>query len=167
MTIIQQNCLNCNNFFKARSQDINRGFGKFCSRSCSTEHRVRNIKPKTPNVKCSYCNKEFYLNSSKKKNSKSGLFFCCREHKDIAQRIGGIEAIMPPHYGTSSGLWSYRKKALEILPNECFICGYNKHKSLLQIHHKDMNRKNNHPSNWEIFCPTHHLEWHYKQRGWI
>ena len=59
---------------------------------------------KKPNVECAKCGKEFYKNESKKKNSKSGLFFCTRTCKDSAQTIGngGIKKIMPPHYGNGN-----------------------------------------------------------------
>lgn len=38
------------------------------------------------NVFCSYCNIKFYKSLSKQKKSKSGLFFCSKEHMGIASR---------------------------------------------------------------------------------
>lgn len=51
------------------------------------------------NVSCAQCGVLFHKTPSKQKKSRSGLFFCCRECKDKAQRIGGIKAIRPAHYG--------------------------------------------------------------------
>lgn len=160
-------CLNCTKEFQARPQDRIRGFAKFCESACFQQHRIENLVQKSPNVECALCQTPFYLNESKKKNSKSGLFFCCREHKDQSQRIGGIEEIQPPHYGIGKGEHSYRGKAFASLSPECIMCGYGKYESVLQVHHKDKDRSNNDLSNLEFLCPTHHTELHYRDRGWI
>jgi hypothetical protein len=150
---INKKCLHCKLKFLARSADHKRGRAKYCSRSCSAIH-TNLLKPKikhSPNVKCAYCDKEFYLNHSKQKNSKSGLFFCCREHKDLAQRIGGIKEIQPDHYGTG-----YRALAWSQLPNKCNRCNYCEIIEILQVHHRDHNHSNNKLSNLEILCPNCH-----------
>jgi hypothetical protein len=141
-------CEYCHQLFKASLKEVNRGNGRFCSISCSNRFRKRDP---VPNVKCAQCKKPFYLNRSKQRNSKSGLFFCCRQHKDQAQRIGGIKAIQPNHYGTG-----YRALAWSKLPNKCNRCNYNKYKKILQVHHIDHNHKNNKLSNLEILCPNCH-----------
>jgi 5-methylcytosine-specific restriction endonuclease McrA len=88
-------------------------------------------------------------------NSKSGLFFCSREHKDLAQRIGGIKEIQPDHYG--EGKYSkYRTKALRFLEQVCNRCGYQEHPEILQAHHIDHNRSNNDIKNLEMLCPNCH-----------
>lgn len=53
---------------------------------------------------CSLCDKEFPINSKRIKQSKSGLFFCCKEHKNealrLAYRAGDIrfKKLIPSHY---------------------------------------------------------------------
>jgi 5-methylcytosine-specific restriction endonuclease McrA len=97
-------------------------------------------------------------------NSKSGLFFCCRKHKDEAQRLGGIKEIQPSHYGTASSISSYRERALRELPNECKNCGYKTYPEILEVNHIDCDRSNNDITNLEILCPTCHSEYHFTTR---
>lgn len=153
---IERKCLNCNNLFQAPLKEVNRGNGKFCSIKCGAAFNAKS-KIKSPNVECAWCKKPFLMGRYKMARSKSGLYFCSRKHKDVAQRLGGIEAIQPDHYGTNS---NYRKKALRQLPNVCSGCGYNRFVQALQVHHKDHNRSNNDISNLEILCPTCHWEHH-------
>lgn len=148
-------CETCQQPFQSEHRYQKRGHGRFCSISCSSKRKHN----KEANVTCAYCDKAFYKNESKKQKSKSGLFFCCREHKDAAQRIGGIKKIMPPHYGT--GIPDYRKIAFEHHQAYCNRCNYSKYESVLQVHHKDRDRTNNKLENLEVLCPTCHTEEHY------
>lgn len=136
---IKLKCLNCNISFTTPESEIKRGFGKFCSISCSTKFARKNIPKPKPNVKCALCNKLFYKKKSALKNSKSGLYFCCKKHKDQAQKIGGIKEVIPSHYGSIST--EYRKTAFANLSHKCSKCGYNKYPDVLIAHHKDRNRK--------------------------
>ena len=149
-------CLNCQKPAYVETREINRGFGKFCGRKCFGEHHSKNVVPKEPNVKCAQCEKLFYMCESKQNASKSGLYFCCRAHKDQAQRIGGITAIMPPHYGTGTGISTYRENTLSKRPAKCERCGYDKHIAGIVIHHKDRNRENNTDDNLEVLCAICH-----------
>lgn len=154
--MLNLNCKNCSKPFVAKPSDVKRGYAKFCSRSCSGSSK----KEKLPNVTCAYCSMDFYKPQSKLK-SKNNIYFCSRQHKDIAQRIGGISAIHPPHYGKKTPKFDYRSLAFRELPNECKYCGYNRYLPVLDVHHKDGNHSNNELSNLEIACPTCHTEQHY------
>lgn len=145
---IKQNCLICDTEFLARPTDVRRGHGKYCSISCSNSARRRDP---VPNVVCACCNKEFHLSQSKQDQSKSGLFFCCREHKDRSQRIGGIKAIQPDHYGTG-----YKALAWNNFPHNCNRCGYDEHVKILEVHHRDHDHSNNVLENLELLCPNCH-----------
>ena len=69
---------------------------------------------------CAYCQKEFYRPISYTKNSRSGLYFCCREHKDLAQRIDfGLQEIQPAHYNSDK---EYRSMAFRNYTHSCAIC---------------------------------------------
>jgi len=121
------------------------------------------MEPKPePNVICALCRQEFYMNESKKKNSKSGFYFCCRAHKDEAQRIGGVKEIMPSHYG--NGLSHYREIALRDRPKECERCQYNANPSAIVVHHKDRNRQNNSLDNLEVLCANCHAIEHWAEQ---
>jgi len=150
-------CKHCGKEFKALLKEIKRGNAKFCSRSCSSSQKQQ----KEPNVVCANCGKSFYKSQSKQKNSKSGIFFCCRVCKDQSQRIGGISKIMPPHYGTADGIYSYRQTTLNNREHVCEDCGYKKHTKILVVHHVDHNRLNNEDSNLIILCPNCHAVRHY------
>ena len=156
-----KSCRNCTNQFNAPVREIKRGNGNFCSISCALKYRQKNKSKKKPNVECAYCSKAFYKTPSSMKISKSGLFFCCRGHKDRSQRIGGIKEIMPPHYGNGSGVHTYRRLAFDNLPHECANCGWDEVPKILEVHHKDEDRSNNDLSNLLIVCPTCHCVGHY------
>lgn len=159
--IVTRACNNCQEDYRAESRYLKRGQGLFCSQSCSSKFfRAEEVSKKLPNVTCSFCNNNFYKAPSKIKQSKSGLFFCSRSHKDAAQRLGGIEEIMPNHYGTGK-IPEYRKKSFANLPNECAVCGWNEHPQVLEVNHKNLNRSDNSLENLELLCPTHHQVFHY------
>ena len=166
---ITKQCLFCNNQFETRLSEHKRGNAKYCSRSCSTKAMHHNtIRPPHPlNCNCSECGKQFYKPKSKLGNSKSGLYFCSRICKDKAQRIGGIEAIMPDHYGLGNGEFSYRELAFSNLPHVCCICNYSTYPETLIVHHKDRNRHNNILENLCVLCPTCHTTIHFFLRKGI
>lgn len=155
------NCLNCNIEKFVENKEIKRGFGKFCSRKCASAFNRNNLEPPTPNVKCAYCQIDFYITPSRAARSKSRLYFCCAEHHDFAQRLDGIKEILPAHYGTGAPENTYRRKIFTIRPKTCERCGYNKHEAAIIVHHKDRNRKNDNIDNLEVLCANCHLEEHY------
>jgi 5-methylcytosine-specific restriction endonuclease McrA len=160
MKTIEKKCLGCDTLFNADIREHNRGNANFCSLSCSSK---RERKIKVANMSCAYCDIKFYRPKSKKNNSKSGLHFCCREHKDLAQKLGnGFEAIHPKHYGTATGLYTYRSKIFEVKEQKCEKCSYDEHIEILEVHHKDRNRKNNEIENLIILCPNCHMWEHYQ-----
>lgn len=151
MKTIEKECKQCGEKFQAELRELKRGNAKFCSRACSSKHRKEQPrKPKQPNVECAQCGTAFYKTESKKRNSKSGLFFCSRSCKDEAQRIGGIKEIMPAHYGTGDG---YRTACFAHHEKKCVVCGEDK---IVAVHHYDENHHNNDPANLVPLCPTHH-----------
>lgn len=158
---MNRNCIICDQVYQAEARYVNRGQGLTCSRACGTilSSRKRSVNPE-PNVTCSWCKTDFYRQPSHLQGSKSGLFFCCREHKDSAQKLGGMKEIMPPHYGTAN-VPEYRRKAFSFYPNKCRVCDWNEYPDILQVNHIDLNRSNNAIENLEILCPTHHDVFHY------
>lgn len=69
------------------------------------------------------CKKHFHKAKSKLKNSKSGLYFCSSNCHNNAQRIGGIQAVLPSHFGAADLSKSYRSLFTgdELV---CARCGY-------------------------------------------
>ena len=131
-----------------RGKENIRGICPECSQDKKREKQIK--------LKCDYCGKVFYRAPSKI-NSKSGLVFCCREHKDAATKVQSGErfnSIRPSHYG--NGLANYRDKAFLKFPHKCAVCGYDEDERILQVHHKDENHNNNDISNLIILCPNCH-----------
>ncbi len=166
MKTITQVCQECKSFFQAQLREVNRGNAKYCSKKCSASGVKKKllaggIISRKHNVECAYCKKTFYKNESQIKNSKTNTHFCCREHKDIGQRIEtGIKQIQPSHYGETNK--KYREIAFRHKEKTCERCHYNKFPEILEVHHKDRNRENNSIENLEIVCPTCHMEEHFK-----
>lgn len=163
--MITTTCQTCNDEFQAREQDLKRGLAKYCSRKCAGI--ARSTKPKTqrePNLICAYCSKSFYRSPSKLSKSKSKLYFCCREHKDLAQSLDGLQELHPTHYGKGTNHTTYRLVAFRQYAKKCQDCGFDAFPEVLEVHHIDRNRKNNTPENLKVLCPTCHRIDHFKAK---
>lgn len=116
---------------------------------------------KSIKIICDYCHKEYYTTSSKLNKSKSGLHFCCKEHKLLAQRLESGEQfkkMRPLHYGTADSEYTYRAKAFRNYSHCCAVCDWQDDEDILQVHHIDENRDNNSLENLIILCPTCHAK---------
>ena len=155
---IQVKCLKHNYFFETKYENVRRdNRAHLLCPYCQKEARDSRFAEQRTLVKCSYCGKEFYKTNSKMDNSKSGLYFCCREHKDLAQRLDSgleFEVLRPEHYGTTSK--NYRDVAFRSYPHQCAICGWSEDKDILEVHHIDEDRNHNEKENLIILCPICH-----------
>lgn len=149
---VKLKCLECNKDFIARYKE--RNTRKYCCNKCSNKAKSNKIK-----VTCSFCGNDVHKPPSKLKNSKSGLYFCNRECKENAQKIGGIEEIQPNHYGTANPALTYRKQFNE-KELVCKRCGYDEFSSSVDIHHIDHNRENNNKNNLIPLCSNCHKSLH-------
>ena len=159
MKTISKSCEFCGQPFLAKLSEVKRGYGRYCSRSCSAKHKEAKVRQQRQlNSVCASCNKAFYRSPSKKERSKSGLLFCSRRCKDIAQRIEGLQEIHPSHY---KGSFVSRQLALRQYGTQCSRCGYNRCIGILEVHHKNRDRSDNRLENLEVLCPTCHCEEHF------
>jgi hypothetical protein len=117
---------------------------------CSSQCYATDVKTRRRVLVCGQCGKHTTRPPSKLKQSKSGVYFCCRKCKDTAQRIGGIVDIHPEHY--ADGKYAYRNRALRELGEACQDCGYAQQLKMLDVHHKDGDRLNNELKNLEVLC---------------
>lgn len=126
------------------------------------------MKKNRISVTCAFCGKNFEKSPSKLKNSKSGLYFCDKNCKCSAQRIGGIKEIMPSHYGTMTKGLSLKDVNRFNLEIKCIDCGELK-EYLLCLHHMDGIRSNNDVNNLEIVCYNCHVKRHltFKDNKWV
>lgn len=129
------------------------GKQKYCSPKCSSKAQCNKIK-----LNCNFCEKEFEISPSKLKKSKSGLHFCSRECKDLAQSID-YSILKIKHYDNGSAC--YRTKAFRHKDNECEDCGESQ-KFMLIVHHINGDRTNNSLDNLEILCRNCHTKRHLK-----
>lgn len=126
---------------------------------CTQELKDSMYSTQRIEVQCAYCGKSFTKPRSRLNCSKSGLYFCCREHKDLAQRLNSgvqFDVMRPDHYGTINSKCTYRNQALNAYPHKCAVCGWDEDVDILQVHHIDENRENNDINNLIILCPTCH-----------
>ena len=153
---IYRKCDECQTLYKAEQRYLNRGQGRFCSRSCAGTYNAKLQYPQEPNCICDYCGTDFYRRPSE---IREGLKFCSRKCKDTAQRIeNGFEELWPEHYNKAKS--SYRIVAFRNYAHCCNRCGYDEQTEILEVHHKDRNRENNKLDNLEILCPNCHAVEH-------
>lgn len=145
-------CVGCGKEFLARINSSKSA----CSPECGGSARQQRLI-----VECAVCGKKYGKCQSKMANSKSGLHFCSRNCKDKGQRLGGIEAIMPPHYGRAESQEVCKRYIKNIVEPKCEDCG-DCRRYLLAVHHKDGNKKNNVETNFEIVCFSCHGKRHLK-----
>jgi hypothetical protein len=148
---VQVKCETCEEGFVAKASEVNRGYGRFCSRPCSSS-RVRPTRRNRVELACAECGSDFERKVSSLSGSKHGIYFCTRGCKDRAQRLGGVTKIQPPHYGTGT---DYRSLAFRKYPPVCNRCRLDDRR-ILVVHHKDRDRSNNAEDNLEILCPNCH-----------
>lgn len=159
--IVTRQCEECDKDFETRDFSSRKGRGRYCSRSCAAKGKGRSFR-KPPNTECSYCGNPIRRTPSKAKNSKSGLFFCNRACKAAAQRIGGLKAIMPSHYGTGES--EYRRIAFAHHPYRCADCDWNEEPAILHVHHVNLDRADNRPENLRILCGRCHDWTHFRSK---
>ena len=81
-------CLVHKDIFEIKYENIRHSGKKYypCPK-CQEEQKLVRYKAHRQEVECAYCHKKFIKNKAALANSKSGLYFCCREHKDLAQCV--------------------------------------------------------------------------------
>lgn len=111
---------------------------RFCSLACGNKSRRIGQTEQT----CQRCGKTFKVFNCYLRR-KGGKF--CSRH---CWRMATVEA-----------------KQVIKLKGICERCGWKKEPAILQIHHKDRNRKHNQADNLELLCPNCHETLHYQERS--
>lgn len=147
-------CDNCGKEYEKEEKKVNWNRKidnrNYCCKQCQKE-----AKSKTTVLNCTNCGQEIERIPSEMKRSKSGNYFCSKTCAITVNNMLCRTGENNPNY--KNGIGGYRSRALEYYDNKCSICGYNVI-NVLEVHHKDGDRKNNGIGNLDILCPTHHKE---------
>ncbi len=121
----------------------------FCSSVCYGIS-CRNEHP------CVVCAKPI-LSSLNKKTCSRG---CANTHRaGIKYKIGSPKDKVKSQQ-------SLKIRLLEARGTKCERCSYSKYE-ILQVHHKNRDRKNNELTNLELICPNCHYEEHFLEKSWL
>lgn len=137
-------CSRCGEpIYRRPSQLAASGGRAYCSmrcygRACRKEHP------------CVVCGKPILASANKKTCSRS----CANKNRTgISYNVGRPKDKVKHHRHR-------KRRLLKLRGAKCERCGYAR-KEILQIHHKDRNRRNNALENLVLLCPNCHAEEHY------
>ena len=99
-------------------------------------------------VICHTCDKEFCVSEREKIFPSKDKYFCSR---NCSNSVGGIAK------REKYGLIGYVTIAEKYYHKKCAVCGIS---DVLDVHHIDEDRTNNHPSNLIFLCPNDHYRLH-------
>lgn len=147
-TPVIRKCERCGNDFKRNAGNTTQ---RFCSIVC------RSVPKTEQQYSCEQCgkpcSKHVYANTKRKFCSTK----CAAIFRNKAKRVAYAAA----------NIWPDPKSAKASLLAEhcgCERCRWNAVPEVLELHHKDRNRKHNHLSNLELLCPNCHSVEHFKAK---
>lgn len=143
-------CGVCQKPIYKRPIEIQRNNGRvYCSNSCYGVSCRKEIP-------CLVCQKPILAGLNKKTCSRS----CANKHRTgIKYNINRPKDKVVSERALKLRLFKLRGKI-------CERCGYQEFR-ILQIHHKDKNRKNNDLNNLELICPNCHYKDHLLEKSWL
>jgi len=133
-------CEYCTTIFPKPKRFVSPGKRNFCKRSCQSEFNKNRIV-----AKCAVCGK---IVERRARLNKSGLVFCCQDHKNMAQSHKYNRVLK---CGPITATSNYRALALAEYGEKCAWCNETI-KKLLDTHHIDHNRANGDLSNLIMLC---------------
>ncbi len=150
-----KNCLICNEKFYTKPNWIKLGWGKYCSRKCSSINQLKG-KP----MACFMCNKETYKSPKQLVRSKSGKFFCSKSCQTLWRNTVLYVGRNNKHWKTGES--TYRAQMTKNKEMICHMCGLTD-KRVLVVHHLDRHRSNNELENLVWLCCNCHYLVHHDQ----
>jgi hypothetical protein len=163
---VKRICLNCGISFKAHPDNVKRGGGKFCSYSCSTSYKNKNMSDQTRKklsesrmgeknpqwkgetyfVKCSYCNKWKRIALGELNKNRTGRFYCngkCqyKHNKGINSFVWqGGKSFEPYCYKFNE---DFKERVREFWGRKCGISGITETENgrKLDVHHVNYDKQ--------------------------
>ena len=129
------------------------GKSKFCSRDCQNHTQYKSLKKI-----CNGCGKEFLVSNSRSKQKFCGEGCRTLKSKDVVYHRKQSKICSAQSRGWRSKY--LRKQVLQEHNNKCDICGFNDYDYCLDVHHLDMNPKNNERNNLGLLCVICHRKLH-------
>lgn len=150
-------CRLCKKEFYTKPNWLKLGYGKYCSRVCSSLSRRKGKQ-----ITCAICSKEVYKSLKSIKGSQSGKLFCSKKCSLIWHNSYFIQE---KSGNWKTGEFSYKRHVLRSgVKAFCRLCEKND-KRILLVHHLDKNRENNRLNNLTWLCHNcHFLVHHYQER---
>ena len=146
-------CLVCRKEFYVKPSHLERGWGKYCSKSCQIKSQF-----KGKFVECSSCGKSVYRSPQSILRSNSGKYFCSKYCQTMWRNSVYVQE---KHSNWKNGESAYRYILIRSgLKRECCLCGFSDIR-VLSAHHKDHNRSNNKVENLTWLCLNCHYLVHH------
>lgn len=140
-------CIVCNQSIYRRPVQIRRSLGNvFCSMVCYG----KSCRKESP---CRVCKKPILASLNKRTCSRA-----CANVQRTGIRYDGRQL-----RNNVVSQQATKRRLIAARGRRCERCGYSK-TEILNVHHKDRNRKNNDLSNLELICPNCHSEEHYLKK---
>ena len=137
-------CLICGAHFQVTYHRVN--VAKYCSRKCY----YKSLKGKgSVEIQCRTCRKGFLTSPSRTHGKK----FCSRRCYAVWDNSRSSNSAYP------NNIRRKLKRAGRM--DSCSMCGYSAHPEILEVHHVDHNRRNNHWENLAVICPNCHKLHHF------
>jgi len=141
-------CETCGKEKKIEPWQARRG-AKYCSKSCSDKGRSKKIT-----LTCECCGESFSVRPYRK-NLARFCSYSCRARVFLGT---GEDNLAYKHGKYCGRIHGRDLKKLRInMGNACQICGYNEFPQVLEIHHVNINDRDQQKKNLLLVCPTCHV----------
>lgn len=149
-------CQRCATEFYVKPNHQLLGYGKYCSRKCSSESSKTGIFKE-----CYICKRQTWKTQKDLRTSKSGLFFC---NKSCQTKWRNQYYSGPRHHLWIDGGSMYREAMLRSEKKQiCRLCK-TRDTRILIVHHIDKNRRNNTLTNLAWLCHNCHFLVHHDEK---
>jgi len=150
-------CQICHRYFYAKPRHLRIGWGKCCSIKCRAKAQFNGQQ-----LRCEYCSKDIYRTPSEIKKSVSGKLFCSRKCHCTWENMHNRTANRSPHWTGGEHVYRLilRRSNRKVICQRCGLID----ERVLEVHHKDGNRRNNDLNNLVWLCRNCHCLVHIENK---